>query len=926
MAETVVGLVIDKLIPLLKEEANLLRGVHKEVDVIRRELQSILAFLKDADRRAETEGDTISDGVKLWVEELREVAFQIENVTDEYTLHIAQRRQQGHQRWLRLRFIHLLHKGACFVAKLKPRHDIASKILELTQTVRDINERSASYGFNSAQQGPTTASKNSAWYDPRTDSRFLEETKVVGIGGLGKTTLAHQVYISAKGNFDRHAWVEVSPSYDKVELLRNLIKEFCQARKESVPEGIDEMDERKVTTKLREYLHEKSYLITFDDVWNISFWGDVKNALPDGYDKNARIVITTRDVEVANFCKTSSIVHIHELQPLTSEDAWELFRKKAFHSEPEENCPAELENLSREILERCDGLPLAIVVIAGLLSTKNNSVDEWRNLLTSLTSELESNKHLKSITKIMSLSYNDLPYYLKSCFLYFGIFPKDYSIPPPRLFRQWIAEGFVKPKKDKTLEAIAEEYLAELINRSMVQVTKVAYDGKAESCRIHDILREIILKKMDGLSFCQVLSGTNWSFWGSTRRISILDGSHDVFERCTELSHVRSLFIFGKDEILNSHVSRIIKSFKLLKVLDFEDAPSLDRLPEDVGDLFHLRYLSVRGTRVKMLPKSIGKLENLETLNLVQSLVYELPFKISRLHKLRNLLAYQFDKIQDWHIGTIRGVKIKTGIGWSKALQKLYCIEANIDLFKELNNLTELRMLGITGLRNEDGRTLCGSVQKMKQLESLHVASVSEDETMSLEYLSSPPQFLRHLFLFGHLRTVPGWITKLRNLVEMSFRWSKLEDDPLEALQNLHNLLKLKIDNDAYYGEQLRFKEGAFPKLKALSLCSLSNLHLLVIEEGALSNLEVFEMGPCPQLQELPSGFQHLRNLKEFSLCEMPISFLMSQNFESLQTETAHIRLVHKIHGKLWFFRLDWIMEILKSTPGKSCLHLIFTY
>ncbi|PON60228.1 NB-ARC domain, LRR domain containing protein [Trema orientale] len=953
MAETVVGLVVDKLIPLLTEEAKLLKGVHKEVDVIRHELQSILAFLKDADRRAETEGDTISDGVRLWVKDLREVAFQIEDVTDEYTLHIAQWRQQKQQRSLRLRFIRLLHKGACFVAKLKPRHDIASKIQELKQTVQEIKGRSAPYGFNSTQQAPTTASQNSKWYGPRNDHHFLKETEVVGIesardeliakleggsprrtvislvgtGGLGKTTLAHQVYIRAKElNFDRHAWVEVSPSYNKVELLRNLIKEFCQARKESVPERIDEMDELKVTTKIREYLQGKSYLIIFDDVWNINFWGDIKNALPEDNDKNARIVITTRDVKVANFCKTSSVVHIHELQPMPMEDAWELFRKKAFHSEPEENCPAELENLSREILKRCDGLPLAIVVIAGLLSTKGNSVDEWRNLLTSLSSELESNEHLKSIPKIMSLSYNDLPYHLKSCFLYFGIFPKDYSIPPERLFQQWIAEGFVKPRKDKTLEAIAEEYLVELINRSMVQVTEVGYDGKAESCSVHDLMREIILQKMDDLSFCQVLSGTDSNFRGSTRRISILNSSHDAFESCGELSHVRSVFVFDKDESINYFVSIITKNCKLLKVLYFEGDPSLDHLPEDIGDLFHLRYLSVRGTRVKVLPKSIGKLENLETLNLEKSLVYELTFEISRLRKLRNLIGYQLDENQDFHIDSLRGLKIKNGIGCSKALQQLYCIEANVNLFKELNNLTQMRTLGITKLKNEDGRKLCDSIQKMKQLEFLQVASVSEDETLSLEDLSSPPQFLRQLFLYGHLRTLPEWITKLQNLVEVSIRWSKLEEDPMEALQKLRNLLKLGIDNDAYNGDKLHFKEGAFPKLKELSLCTLSKLQLVVIEEGALRNLEVFAVGPCPQLQELPSGFKHLRNIKEFSLNEMPMNFLMSQNFESLQTETDHIWLSHKIRGNSWALRLDWIMETLKSTPGKSCLHLIFSY
>lgn len=225
MAETAVGSVIDKLIPLLTEEANLLRSVHKEVAGIKRELQSILAFLKDADRRAEDEEDNINYGVKVWVEELREVAFQIENVIDEYTHHVAQKRQQHKQRSHRRKLIGLLQKIACFIMRLKPRHDIASTIQDLKQAVREINERSQRYGFNSTQQGSTTTAQNNVWYDPRNNACFLQDTEVVGIesardelinvlerespsrivisvvgmGGLGKTTLAHQAYVRAKG-------------------------------------------------------------------------------------------------------------------------------------------------------------------------------------------------------------------------------------------------------------------------------------------------------------------------------------------------------------------------------------------------------------------------------------------------------------------------------------------------------------------------------------------------------------------------------------------------------------------------------------------------------------------------------------------------------------------------------------------------------
>ncbi|GMN54328.1 hypothetical protein TIFTF001_023445 [Ficus carica] len=905
MAETAVRLVIDRLVPLLTEEANFLSGVHREVEEIKRELESIVAFLKDADRRADVGGSNIDHGIRLWVKELIEAAFKIEDITDEHAHFAAQQQRQA-----RRRFIGQLRKIACFVIDAKRGHNIAIKIEEIKRTVEGINRRGQTYRL----ERTTAPANNATYYDPRNDSHFLKEADVVGIessrdeliarmenesprlcvislvgmGGLGKTTLANQIYVHAKGRFDCHAWVETTQTYSKVELLRTLMKKFCQEGEESTPEGINVMDENTVTKKLRDYLRGKRFFVVFDDIWNISFWGDVKNALPDDNQKGGRIVITTRHVEVANFCKISSSVYIHELQPLPREKSWELFCNKAFRYEFEGRCPTHLEKLSHSYVDRCEGLPLAIVVIAGLLSTKSKTVEEWGKLLTSLSSEMESNEHLTSITKILSLSYNDLPYYLKSCFLYFGIFPQDCSIRYRRLIRLWIAEGFVKSKKDKTVDEVAEEYLAELINRSLVQVSELDSDGKAKTCRIHDLLHEIVERKMEELSFCRVLSRIDSTFRGLTRRVSIISSSCNAFEGYTEIAHVRSIFMFDKDDKPNSLVSTILRKFKLLKVLDFEDAPGLDHLPENIGNLFHLRYLSVRGTRVQFLPKSIGKLENLETLDLKQTPIYELPVEIIRLRKLRHLLAYHMTA--EWNnlnLGSQRGVKIFKGIGGLKCLQKLYFVEANVvgvDVFKELGELIELRKLGITKLRSEDGRRLCSCIQKMEHLESLDVASINEDEFLDLEFMSDPPKFLRSLYLKGHLKKLPEWIPKLQNIVRIEFFLSKLGDDPLRDLQHLPNLLELLLLNDAYIGEKLHFEEGGFPKLKLLQLHYLTKLKSLVIEDGALCNLEELCIGPCPQLMEVPSGFQHLRNLKLVRFLGMPTHFMFFENFQCLQT------------------------------------------
>ncbi len=191
---------------------------------------------------------------------------------------------------------------------------------------------------------------------------------------------------------------------------------------------------------------------------------------------------------------------MYKLPSLPLEKAWELFCKKVFQHE-RGHCPLELVELSHGIIERCEGLPLAIVSIGGLLSTKDKVAFEWRKFLNSLSSELENNSRLINITKILSLSYLDLPYDLKSCFLYFGMFPKDYFINCARLIGFWIAEGFVRGKQGITLEDVAQDYLKQLIDRSLVQVARVDYAGKVRSCRVHDIMCEVILSRSEELSF-----------------------------------------------------------------------------------------------------------------------------------------------------------------------------------------------------------------------------------------------------------------------------------------------------------------------------------------------------------------------------------------------------------------------------------------
>ncbi|RVW19891.1 Disease resistance protein RPM1 [Vitis vinifera] len=797
MAEIAVNLVIDKLLPLLDQEARLLGGVHTQVEDIKKELLYIQAFLMDADAKGEKAD--VSQGLKTWIQDLRETAYSIEDVIDEYLLHLGNPSQ-------RHRFIGFLCKVGRLIKKLKRRREVASKIRDIQKKVLKLKETSSTHGFiSSVQPGSGGRSTSAPWHDPR---RLVEGTpkrtviSVVGMGGLGKTTLANKIYENKVlvGHFDCSAWITVSQSFKMEELLRNMSMKFYEARKEPVPEGINTMDESSLMTLTRQYLQDKS----------------------------------------CNLCSKSS---------------WELFCKKAFQG----GCPPELEKLSHDIVRRCGGLPLAIVAIGGLLSRKEKLVSEWQKFNDTIGCELQSNSHLESINTILFLSYHDLPYYLKSCFLYLAIFPEDYTIRCGPLTRLWIAEGFVKTKRGVTLEEVAEEFLTELRHRSLVQVSKVSADGRIKHCHVHDLMREIILTKAEELSFCCVM-GTS-SFDGRFRRLSVHNSPNNVANITGKKSYIRSIFLYDSQTFFLG-ASR----FNLLKVLDIDDS-GLDSVPENLGNLLHLRYLSLRNTKVRMLPRSIGKLQNLQTLDLRFTLVEDLPVEINRLKKLHNILVHNYDLGVDLGWFPFKGVHVKEGIGCLEELQKLSCVEANhgVGVIKELGKLRQLRKLSITKLTRENGKHLFASITNMNRLESLLISSLSEDEILDLQHVSYPPSCLTRLKLIGPLEKLPDWISELQNLSIVILYGSNLMNDPVQVLQALPSLQLLQLVR-ASAVEELCFEATGFQKLKRLVVLNLMGVKRVKIENGALPLLEKLLVGPFHNWRSSPRVSATLPDLQLLNL------------------------------------------------------------
>ncbi|XP_058111963.1 disease resistance protein RPM1-like [Magnolia sinica] len=612
MAESAVNLLIQYFGPLLVNEVQSLKGVRGEVRELINEFESIRSVLRDADAKQDTD-----EGLKTWVKQIREVAYDIEDVLDEFMLSQAQQQQGA---WGCINFLHILIK------QFMVRHKTASSIRDIKTRVSKIKERKDAYSLDSIGQTSSSKKMSDQWYDLRLKALFIEEAdlvgidvprsqliewlvdedsrllmiSVVGMGGLGKTTLVKKVYDNqqVKKCFETYAWITVSQSFKAEELLRSMVKQFFEEKKDPSPQGLDVMTQVELIQVLRSYLQNKRYVLVLDDVWEADVWNFIGNALPNN-ENGSRVMITTRKGDVASSSCIGPSDLIYNLQPLHPTEAWSLFCKKAFHSHNENRCPLGLEKLSESFVDKCGAL--AIVTLGSLLSSKTN--DEWEMIHRSLGSEFESDDNLRRMMKILLLSFNDLPYYLKSCFLYLSIFPEDYRIKRMKLIRLWIAEGFVERKVGRTKEEVAEGYLNELIARNLVHVHEWKLYGKAVTCRIHDLVREMFIPKFREEHFFASSVEENTMPCNRIRRLSIYKDEN--FPKFDAFSCLRSLFIFGVEGLSNAPAITRFSNLRLLRVVDLENT-FMEIFPDDLTGLLHLRYLSLENTKIKKLPSSLG--------------------------------------------------------------------------------------------------------------------------------------------------------------------------------------------------------------------------------------------------------------------------------------------------------------------------------
>ncbi|XP_027082227.1 disease resistance protein RPM1-like [Coffea arabica] len=927
MAETVLSFVLDQLSIFLREEGRLLGGLRQEVQLISDELGHMRAFVGVAEAK-------------------EEARFAHHHATG---------------------FYGSFRKIFNSVKTLRARRKVAEQIQSIKARVKNISEGRQRYQSEfggTSQAAGSLAAVNNTWVYSRDDALLVEEAELVGIdnpkqqlisqllegddsqlkvvsvvgmGGLGKTTLVKKVHedLDIRRHFPVRAFVTVSQPCNFQELLKDLTRQLHNDLKKPVPESIEAMTAYQLKLCVKDFLQQAGrYAIVFDDVWDVEFWNAIRFALPEnGYGN--RVMLTTRKADVASASCNKSQDYVYKMVALSFEDSWTLFCNKIFKGN---GCPAHLTDVAKGILGKCEGLPLAVLAISGLLALKNlNIAEEWEMVRRSLVGELEGSGMLDRVKKILSLSYNDLPCHLKTCLLYLSIYPEDFEIRCHRLVQLWSAERFVGEREGMTMTDVGYNYLRELVNRSLIQVIEGFYEGIPYTCRIHDLVREVVLSKAREQNMIAITTG-QYTKWLSekVRRLVVHSSSNNTEQhqesQCYSFNHLRSFITIESMNPLISRtlLSEVLKSGRLLKVLYLCDEETLEEIPNEIFNLYHLRHLNLLRTGVKAVPKFIGKLRNLEYLNLGETQVRELPVEILKLQKLEHLIVYQkvdsSDDSQGYH-----GFKAPPKLGGLLALQSLTAIDASSGsvVVKEIGTLTQLRQLGISNLRREDGKVLCSSLATLTSLRQLNIASIRNDggdyEVMDLNHhhqqqhsrSSSMPssflQSLRMLILYGRLEKMPKWIAHLESLVRIDLRWSSLrvEEDPLEPLHHLSNLVTIQFFG-SYQGEGLCFKAGGFLKLKDLYLKKLEKLKWLKVEEGALPSLHELRLHSLPLLEELPLGIQHSRNLRKLYLSEL--SSQLMEKLENLNEETEDykkIAHVSEVVIELWTDEEGWRLHRL---------------
>ncbi|XP_009613202.1 putative late blight resistance protein homolog R1B-12 [Nicotiana tomentosiformis] len=670
---------------------------------------------------------------------------------------------------------------------------------------------------------------------------------IVGMPGLGKTTLAKKVYDNPLiiHHFNVRAFCTVSQKYDERKLLVEILKQVT-GDKLDINEDVD------VADAVKKALFGWRYLIVLDDIWNYNAWEDLQLCFPSE-EKGSRIMITTRDEKVAKEIKQHSDPYL--LRFLTKEESWELLQKKVFQCE---SCPPELCEAGEEVAKNCKGLPLVIVLTAPIIAQKERQASVWLEFAKVLSSHgLE-----ELSTKAIRSSYDNLRVHLKHCLLYMGYFPEDFKIEVSDLLKLWIAEELVQNIDTKNLEKASKDCLNDLVNRSLLIVSKRRSNGDIKYCMVHDLVRAFCSSKLEEENFKQQIAPYNLSQTPSSQDPHLCMYIHDELVEQLELNGYlldlipmvyseerESIEFIAHPQFYASNrvdLFPVIISLRLIRVLhlldvnlendrDFQVSPA-----STLGLLFHLRYLAIFVKKFDF--NWVSHLSDLQTLRVHSHQRIKTSPDIWKMTKLRHVDISEFSFIWEHNEHEESSQTVLENLK-SFGKCRVSVADMNRKFWWRFPNLEELK-LSIVNLHDMPNHSLFSTAETHNQLQSLDIS-----------------------FPIGFSKSI-GWFKSVfpLNLKVLSLAGISLTEAIVSSIIALENLETLKLFFIHFTCDPLL--DVTSKVFKALKYLKLEQVDMIQWHSSDTSFpvLEKLVIKDCGRLEKIPSSFAEILSLKSIKV------------------------------------------------------------
>ncbi|KMT11659.1 hypothetical protein BVRB_5g105990 [Beta vulgaris subsp. vulgaris] len=850
MASAAVDFLIQNILQLIAHKVELIIRVKGDIETLRKDLDMFKAFLKDCNK-----SENKTESIKELIKQIRDVTYKAEDAVESYVSRAAIQHETFAKRLLG-GIIHL-PKLATIGEEIASIGDDVKKVhglFEVAFKSLSLQDTESSHRRPKEKKLPVVEKDDVVGFDVEAQnvikllnegSEDLKIVTIVGMPGLGKTTLANKIYTDRKLEFDFmvRSWVYVSKKYTRKEVFLNILRDISGG---TLSQQMHELDADELAKEVRCKLEKHTkFFVVMDDVWTPEAWTDLSVAFPKH--SGGRILLTSRHNEVA---ERAQITGLYKLRFLTNDECLELLMRKVFRKEA---CPQTFKTVAQDIAVKCDGLPLAVVIIAGILLKKTSDLSWWTKIANKVSQYVTRDQ--EQCKQVVRLSYDNLPDHLKVCFLYFGVFPENFEIPAKKVILLWIAEGFIEYKNGESLEETAADYLEELVDKNLVLAPKRTHDGRIKMCRIHDMMHDLCKQEAEEENLFNVIKDPEdlVAFKSTAGAISMCRrlGIHSYILDCVQsnltAARTRSFVSMAVEEVRLplEHISFIPRAFQLLRILDVTSI-IFERFPKELLGLVQLRYIAMAIT-FTVLPPDMSKLWNMQILmiKVISGNSLDIRADIWKMFQLRHLHT---NVSANFVMRPSSKTKKQNHQGPSH-IKTLTSISADSCTSEFLARIPTVTKLGIRGKLEEliippqGGVSTFEALATMKYLETLKIyGDVSSNARSKISHFP------------GHNKFPPN----LRNLTVTD---TMLSWEHMDILGMLPNLVMLKIKENAFMGEYWKPKDDGFRTLEVFYL-GRTNLQKWEASNYHFPSLKKLILKFCDRLEGLSASLADISTLQ----------------------------------------------------------------